>query len=132
MWNGYALEIYSRDSERRLASHRVRKMPKWEQFLQQKDRDIILEHNVMSVLQKKSVMVILKKIASLKLSDCSCKMPTKGIPLCMLLNILVNILNIFFILVIQHFALFPEKVSLLSALGICIRFLHLISFAFNS
>lgn len=29
--------------------------------------------------------------ASLKLLGCSCKMPTKGIAICMLLNILVNI-----------------------------------------
>lgn len=28
MWKGYGLEIYSRDSERRLTSHRVRKNAK--------------------------------------------------------------------------------------------------------
>lgn len=37
-----------------------------------------------------------EKCAALKLLDCSCKMPTKGIAICLLLNILANTWNIFY------------------------------------
>lgn len=52
----------------------------------------------MSVLQKKRNGGFEENRSTLKLLDYSCKMPTKSIVIYMLLNILVNILNIFLFL----------------------------------
>lgn len=100
MWKGYGLEIYSRDSERRLTSHRVRKNAKMG-IVSAIERQIYYFKTQFDVhiTEEECNDGFEENCSSLKLLDYSCKMPTKGIAICMLLNIPVNILNIFFILV---------------------------------
>lgn len=98
MWKGYGLGIYSRDSERRLTSHRVRKNAKMG-IVSATERQIYYFKTQFDVrITEKERNGGFEENCSLKLLDYSCKMPTKGIAICMLLNILVNILNIFLFL----------------------------------